>query len=39
MNERVFNLEEQISFLVELLTEAQLENFIEFIQKRENNEK
>lgn len=39
MNERVFNLEEQISFLVELLTEAQLEIFIEFIQKRENNEK
>lgn len=39
MNERVFNLEEQISFLVELLTEARLEIFIEFIQKRENNEK
>lgn len=39
MNERVFNLEEQISFLVELLTEAQLEIFIEFIQKQENNEK
>lgn len=39
MNERVFNLEEQISFLVELLTEAQLEKFIEFFQKRENNEK
>lgn len=39
MNERVFNLEEQISFLIELLTEARLEIFIEFIQKRENNEK
>ena len=39
MNERVFNLEEQISYLVELLTEAQQELFIEFIQKRENNEK
>lgn len=39
MNERVFNLEEQISYLVELLTEAQLELFIEFIQKQENNEK
>lgn len=39
MNERVFNLEEQISYLVELLTEAQLEIFIEFIQKQENNEK
>lgn len=39
MNERVFNLEELISFLVELLTEAQLEIVIEFIQKQENNEK
>ena len=39
MNERVFNLEEQISYLGELLTEAQLELFIEFIQKQENNEK
>lgn len=39
MNERVFNLEEQISYLVELLTEAQQELFIEFIQKQENNEK
>lgn len=35
MNERVFNLEEQISFLVDLLTEAQLETFIKFIQKQE----
>ena len=39
MNERVFNLEEQISYLDELLTEAQQELFIEFIQKQENNEK
>lgn len=39
MNERIINIEEQISYLVELLTEAQLESFIKFIQKQENNEK